>query len=521
MQKFKKQSNIGTQSIIKQNDNIQITSNVLNTFSSKNFNSDNSNIELYSDNILTINGKLHLEDKLTIGNTDNQINFKNVEKFNLRLNGELYRQITIEGELINRILNIFRNNSILYVDNVGFDKFNNCYLIDSDNIQQSDLDEIYQVTDDGSYYPQFQINQDDTIYDNHYQLQFEDYRDVNLIPSNILKQKFSDNWDYINDYIIDEIENDENETYMQILQTNKNKLIKLGLINNQIQSTINSGTPINLSFNLLSNIIQKIKVTFNILNNGNIIQSKTKQYYITNPRKEIISQYVYTPETLSNLNFEIIIEQEYPNSLIMIEKPQLELRTFNTTFTYNQRKRPNLLYQYYFDNHSGIYIHFWSKQRYTHEQLQKHIVNITDILDLNNLNMSWSLYPYIETNILRYNFFIDGSVIHNDIIPLNDYNIKLTNWNNYQILLYDNVFKIYINGILIKEYNDINLDYTKLQYIQFGQRTDLSDTNMMNGLLEDIFIGKQKDNNGNLLYTEEIIQQIYNKPYPFDRFLYL
>ena len=44
---------------------------------------------------------------------------------------------------------------------------------------------------------------------------------------------------------------------------------------------------------------------------------------------------------------------------------------------------------------------------------------------------------------------------------------------------------------------------------------------MMNGLLEDIFIGKQKDNNGNLLYTEEIIQQIYNKPYPFDRFLYL
>lgn len=113
-------------------------------------------------------------------------------------------------------------------------------------------------------------------------------------------------------------------------------------------------------------------------------------------------------------------------------------------------------------------------------------------------------YLYFRNGLDNATIFLSQDIISNQF-TLGAENLSDGQWRNF-VIVFDSAFKLYINGIL--RATVVSLDFTrKLTGVQFDGKT--------NSLLSNIFIGKYRKPNGDIIWTDDYIREVYEAKIPF------
>jgi len=186
---------------------------------------------------------------------------------------------------------------------------------------------------------------------------------------------------------------------------------------------------------------------------------------------------------------------------IEIWQPQIELKPFATSFV-DSADSPRATGNLQFDfNYPTFVINVWAKM--THNSyIGRRLVEISDASPNDAEGYLFLFYNANNTQLTFRYYPADGSG-NQDVIISVDWD--MTQWNNYNLAYNNDVWTLYVNGILKKTWTK-PIDFSSA-YIRFGQGfVNISDVKNF-GLFSNIYFGSYDPD----VWTDEFIQKLYEK----------
>ncbi len=184
------------------------------------------------------------------------------------------------------------------------------------------------------------------------------------------------------------------------------------------------------------------------------------------------------------------------DSFVYIKEVQFEKKPFATSFV--DGSRPGGGMRLILNSVKNWVFSFWYKNIYG---------GTSNYESLNIKFLEDNGYFVVRKGWNNKNIFLsEDETINNTIMHVDDTD---NSWKNWLFVFSNdtNELKIYINGVL--KTTITTLDFTRsLQKIDIYGRA--------NGLYSNLFIGEYKDKNGNVIWTDEYIQEVYEAKKPFN-----
>jgi hypothetical protein len=219
--------------------------------------------------------------------------------------------------------------------------------------------------------------------------------------------------------------------------------------------------------------------------------------------------------TINNdFNLDIVVYDE--NKKLIIKKPQIEQKPFATSFVDGSRNYHGVLK--FPDIHINSYNfvqNFWCNLTKREENiLWHHIVDTQFNTEANGIFIGFRGNAVSNPNKLVLYIRKDGLGTENLINSVDGTTIK-HEWHMYTVVGDNGSIKVYFDG---------NLVYTTVMPYNYNSDDVIIGRNFYNEneqtsngfLISNLFIGEYKDKNGNVIWTDEYIQEVYEAKKPFN-----